>query len=187
MEELGRRVAKIWTACDSPSRKSSIHTCSELFKPGQNFSHLFNFPLAKAVIFLSYVQDLRYPADVWCAILLKLHINRELSNSARLEQLYRNYNVDPSSSPYYSDHVRSLRNVIFCIFECSYSSVLRPILVKLHILTCLIESFPTLYGLWSCIEKEMSIPLAANGKRFERRNFFSVMSCPAEKCIFQLR
>ena len=30
----------------------------------------------------------------------------------------------------------------FCTFECSYSSVLRPILVKLHILTRLIESFP---------------------------------------------
>ena len=32
---------------------------------------------------------------------------------------------------------------LFCTFECSYSSVLRPILLKLHTLTRLIESFPT--------------------------------------------
>ena len=48
----------------------------------------------------------------------------------------------------------------FCTFECSYSSVLRPILVKLHILTRLIDSFPMLNGSWSCIEIEMLIPLA---------------------------
>ena len=32
---------------------------------------------------------------------------------------------------------------LFCTFECSYSSVLRPILLKLHISAQLIESFPT--------------------------------------------
>ena len=60
------------------------------------------------------------------------------------------------------DHVRSSRNVIFCTFECSYSSVLRPILVKLHILTRLIENFPMVHGSWSCIEIEMLIPLGAH-------------------------
>ena len=50
---------------------------------------------------------------------------------------------------------------LFCTFECSYSSVLRSILLKLHTFTRLIESFPTVYGLWSCIEIEMSIPLGA--------------------------
>ena len=36
----------------------------------------------------------------------------------------------------------------FCTFECSYSSVFRRILLKLHILTRLLESFPlcTAYG-----------------------------------------
>ena len=63
--------------------------------------------------------------------------------------------------PQYSDHVRCLRNAFFCTFECSYFSVLRPILLKLHTLTHLIESFPTVYGLWSCIEIEMLIPLGA--------------------------
>ena len=37
--------------------------------------------------------------------------------------------------------------------------ILGPILVKLHILTRLIESFPMVHGLWSCIEIEMLIPL----------------------------
>ena len=53
----------------------------------------------------------------------------------------------------------------FCTFEGFYSSVLRPILLKLHILTRLIESFPTVYGLWSCIETEMLIPLGAHSYR----------------------
>ena len=62
----------------------------------------------------------------------------------------------------YSDHVLSLRIAFFCTFECSNSSVLRPILLKLDTLTRLIESFPMVYGLWSCIEIEMSIPLGAH-------------------------
>ena len=52
--------------------------------------------------------------------------------------------------------------VIFCTFGCSYSSVLRPILLKLHILTRLIVSFPMVYGLWRCIEATLSIPLGAH-------------------------
>ena len=62
----------------------------------------------------------------------------------------------------YSDYVRSSRNVIFCTFERSYSSVLRPILLKLHILTRLIDSFPMVYELWRCIEVKLSIPLGAH-------------------------
>ena len=62
----------------------------------------------------------------------------------------------------YRDHVRSSRNVIFCTFERSYSSVLRPVLLKLHILTRLIDSFPMVNGSWSCIEIEMLIPLPAH-------------------------
>ena len=65
----------------------------------------------------------------------------------------------------YSDHVRSSRNVIFCTFERSYSSVLRPILVKWHILTRLIESFPMVHGSFSCIEVEVLIPLGAHALR----------------------
>ena len=50
----------------------------------------------------------------------------------------------------------------FCPFKGSHSSVLCRILLKLHILTRLIESFPTLYGLWSCIEVKLSIPLGVH-------------------------
>ena len=50
--------------------------------------------------------------------------------------------------PQYNDHVCSSRHVIFCTFECSYSSVLRPIQLKLHLLTRLIESVPMVYRLW---------------------------------------
>ena len=35
------------------------------------------------------------------------------------------------------------------------------ILLKLHILTRLIESFPMVHGLWHCIEVNLSIPLGA--------------------------
>ena len=145
----------MWTACDSLSRKTVLHTCSDLFKPVQNFSHLFtivdylrcscngsfslNFLLAKAVIFRSYVQDLRYPVDVWGAILLKLHVFAQL-----------------------------------------------------------IESYPTVHGLSSCIEIIMSIPQAAHttvtmyacqkchffALKFRRLSFFSITSYPAEIAYF---
>ena len=52
--------------------------------------------------------------------------------------------------------------VIFCTFERSYSLVLRPILVKLHILTRLVESLPMVYELRRCIEVKMSVPLGAH-------------------------
>ena len=54
------------------------------------------------------------------------------------------------------------RAVIFCSFKCSYSSVLHPILLKLHILTRLMESFPMVFGLWCCIEVKLLIPLGAH-------------------------
>ena len=52
--------------------------------------------------------------------------------------------------------------VIFCTIECSYSSVFHPILLKLHILTRLIVSFPMVYGLWHSIEVKLSILLGAH-------------------------
>ena len=60
----------------------------------------------------------------------------------------------------------------FCTFERSYSSVLRPILVKLHILTRLIDSFPMVHGSWSWIEIEMLFPLEAHAlKAIDRKSF----------------
>ena len=78
--------------------------------------------------------------------------------------------------PQYSDHVRSSRSH-FCTFKGSYSSVLRPILLKLHTLTHLVDSFPMVYGVWSCVEINVSILLRSSclqtfdWKPFERRNF----------------
>ena len=43
--------------------------------------------------------------------------------------------------------------------ECSYSSVLRRILVKLHILTRLIKGFAMVWRLLRCIEVKLSVPL----------------------------
>ena len=78
---------------------------------------------------------------------------------------------------------------LFCTFECSYSSVLRPILLKLHTLIRLIESFPTVDGLWSCIEIEMSIPLyrsleTVDRKSFEHRNFLVLRPVPLKIAYF---
>ena len=72
------------------------------------------------------------------------------------------------------------RAVIFCTFECSYSSVLHRILLKLHILTRLMESFPMVYELWHCIEVKLSIPLGAHAlrpskERASRTVFFLVL------------
>ena len=44
----------------------------------------------------------------------------------------------------------------------SHNFSLRPILVKFHIRTRLIESFPTVHGLWSSTEVKLSTPLGAH-------------------------
>ena len=134
-------------------------------KPGQNFSHLFPPVHICSHLFTPVHTSLTIYAQLWqlwqflikffpcescCfsisrAIFLKLHIFAQLIESYPtvhgLSSCVEKY-IDRSGSPYYSDHVRSSRNVILCTFESSYSSVLRPILLKLHVLTRLIESFP---------------------------------------------
>ena len=61
--------------------------------------------------------------------------------------------------------------------ESCYFSILCPILLKLQIFAHLIESFPAVYGLCSCIEIKIVDPSRSpcfkivNGKRFEQRNF----------------
>ena len=89
----------------------------------------------------------------------------------------------------YSDHVCSLRNVNFCTFESCYSSVLRPILMKLHIFARIIEGFPMVYGFWRCIEVKMSIPLGAHAfrssmERFQHCNFLALRPLLLENAYF---
>ena len=92
--------------------------------------------------------------QIWtaCDSWLRKSSTSHLFDLSRLAQTYVQY----------SDHVHSSRNVIFCTFERSYSSVLHPILLKLHISTRLIDSFPMVHGSWSCIEIEMLIPIGAH-------------------------
>ena len=112
------------------------------------------FPLRKLLFFnhTTYLAEIAY----FCSP------NRELWNGVRLVWLYRNKNFDHSTSPHYSDNVCLSRDDNFCLFEGFHFSVLRPILLKLHLLTHLIQSFSTVYGLCSSIGIKMSIHLAAN-------------------------
>ena len=60
--------------------------------------------------------------------------------------------------------------VEFSPWESCYFSILDLCLVKMHILTGLIESFPTEFGMCSCNEIKMSIPLGAHASRSSMEN-----------------
>ena len=89
----------------------------------------------------------------------------------------------PCESCYFSTMYAHRAISFFCTFKGSYWPVLRPILVKLHILTRLIELFPMVYGLWSCNEIKLSIPLGAHVKRLVKWNF-SKFSCKNFKELY---
>ena len=95
--------------------------------------------------------------------------DQELSNSVRVMELYWNRNVDPSRSP-------CLRIVDRKSFEHCNFLVLRPVLLKLHISTQLIDSFPLKYGTWSCNLEKLLIPLEAHHKAQSSENFLSSMA-----------
>ena len=48
------------------------------------------------------------------------------------------------------------------IIESHNFFALSPILVKFHIRTCLIESFPTIFRTWWCAEEKLHFTLYAN-------------------------
>ena len=87
--------------------------------------------------------------------------------------------------------------VEFSPCESCYFSILRAILLKLHIWAHLIESYPTVHCLNSCVEK-ISIPFAAHTTltmydrhemsflHFQKLLFFSLTSYPAEIAYFNL-
>ena len=88
--------------------------------------------------------------------------------------------------------------VEFSPSESFYFSILRAILLKLHVFAHLIKSYQTVYGLSSCIEIKMSIPQAAHttvtmyARRTMSRSFlhfwmllfFSLTCYPAEIALF---
>ena len=119
-----------------------VLTCSNLVKTFHTCSHLFT------------------PVNT-CSVFTPIHTCSHLFTPVNTSLLLFTP-VYPSCSPYYSGHLRLSQNVNFCTFEGFYFSVLRPILVKLHILGRLIESFLMVYSIWSCIEIKMSIPLEAH-------------------------
>ena len=140
---------------------SFLHTCSHLFTALHTLSTLFS--QWQFLVEFSPCESCSF--SILRAILLKLHIFAHLIKSystvsglcSCIEKIHRSL-----WQPILQWPCTLSRNVIFCTFKGSYSSVLRSILLKLHILTRLIESFPTLCSLWSCIEIEMSIPLGAH-------------------------
>ena len=65
----------------------------------------------------------------------------------------------------------SMENVNFYTFNGFCFPVSRPILLKLHILARLIESFPTTYGPKSCDKEKLLIPLEAHDTAQSSENF----------------
>ena len=90
--------------------------------------------------------------------------DRELSYSARVSSCIEIILSIPLAV-HTTVTMYAFRTVIFGPFQGSHSSVLRSILLKLHIFTRLIESFPTLHGLCSYKDIEMLIPLGAHALR----------------------
>ena len=70
-----------------------------------------------------------------------------LSNSGEEKSQFTPFWGGPKSG--WSDSIRA------GIIESHNFFVLGPILVKFHIRTRLIESFPTTYGLWRCAEEKL--------------------------------
>ena len=155
MEELRRRLGKIWRACHSPSRKNStsnlfwlvqiwskfftpvptcphlfhlctpVHSCSQLFTAVHSCSQLFT-PQWLSMLFAQWQCLVEFSPCESCyfsilratCILLKLHIFAHLIESYSTVYTLSSCiekRIDPSSSPYYSDHVRLSRNVIFAL------------------------------------------------------------------------
>ena len=85
------------------------------------------------------------------------------------------------------------------IIESHNLFVLRPILLKLHLLTRPMKSFPMVYGLWRCIEVKLSIPLEAHykaqssefflfsGKKIKRPVIFYLLANPLQTVYLSVR
>ena len=112
-------------------------------------SHFFHFRMLLFFGLTSYI----YPAE----FAYFNSPNRELSNGERVMALYLSKIVDPSRSP-------CLNTVDRKRFERPNFLVLRSVLLKLHISTQLIDSFPLTYSPKSCDKEKYSIPLEPHHK-----------------------
>ena len=144
-------------------RFTTVHTCSHLFPPVHTSLTIYTLRAMAASRWIFSLRKLLF-FDL-TRYFLKLHIFAHLIKSYPTVHGLSSCVEKKISIPLVAHTTVTMyarRTVIFSTFECSYSSVLRRILLKLHILTRLIESFPTLYSLWSCIEVKLSIPPGAH-------------------------
>ena len=118
--------------------KTVLHTCSDWLKPGQNFSHLFP-PVHTC-------SQLFTPVPTCSQLFTLVHTCSQLFTPQWLYTLFAQWQF--------------LVELSRC--ESCYFSILRAILLKLHIFAHLIESYPTVHDWSSSIEIKMLIPLAAH-------------------------
>ena len=170
MEELCRRVGKIWRVCNSRSRKNStshlfwlVQTLSKLFTPVPTCSHLL-------------------PPVYTCShLFILVHTCSQLFTSQWLSTLFAQWHILVELSPR----------------ESCYVSILHAILLKMHIFAHLIESCPMLSRSRSCIKKKKNLSvwqpilqwpsmLVAKCHFLHLRMlfFFSLMFYPAEIAHF---
>ena len=117
-----------------------VHTCShfsDYLRSSRNGSFSLNFTLVKSEN--CYFVILR-------AILLRLHIFAHLIESystvSGLSNCIENISIPQAAHTTVTMYARRKMS-FFALSNALIFSVLRPILLKLQILTCLIESFPT--------------------------------------------
>ena len=159
----------MWRACALPFRKNST---SHLFWLVQIWSKLFTpFPTCSHL----------FPPVHNCSQLFTLvHTCSHLFTPPWLSMHFAQWQFFFEFSPW----------------ESCYFSILRAILLKLHVFAHLIKSYPTVYGMSSCIEIKMSIPLAAHTTvtiyasrkmsffALPKLLFFSLTSYPAKIAYF---
>ena len=103
-------MVKTFHTCSHPF--TPVHTCSHLtdyLRSSRHGSFSLNFSLAKAVILRSYVLSF------WNCIFFA-HLIESYTTMHGLSSCVEKKCIDPSGSPYYSDHV-CLSHVIFLHFR----------------------------------------------------------------------
>ena len=145
-------MGQIWRAWDSRLRKNST---SHLFWLVQTCPYLrtIQWPcmLASQCHFLHFRTLLFFSLKSYPGEIAYFNSpNRQLSNGARVMELYWNRNVDPSRSP-------CLKAIDRKSFERGNFLVSRPALLKIS--TQVIDSFPLPYCPKSCDKEKLSIPL----------------------------
>ena len=148
----------------------TFHTCSDLFTPVHTCSHLFT-PRWLSTLFAHWQFLVEFCSCESCfffhptCYLVEIAYfclpNRELSNGVWLEKLYWNIKSRFLWQPILQWPCTLTAKCHFLHFQMLLFFSLMSYPAELHILTRLIKSFPTLYGLWSCIEIEMLIHLGA--------------------------